>query len=126
MILQEMTLQDIMLSIVIPAICGVSIYQWIKYKSKYLSRGWEIDMLNRIILNMKPISERTREDWEIILGKPPKNADELDADLIDSDSITCPQCNMSSHNPNDIKFSYCSNCRTDHSAIKTDDIWKEE
>lgn len=26
------------------------------------------------------------------------------------DSFTCPQCNVTSHNPNDIQHRYCGNC----------------
>lgn len=26
------------------------------------------------------------------------------------ESITCPQCNMTSYNPNDIEMGYCGNC----------------
>jgi len=28
----------------------------------------------------------------------------------EAESITCPQCGMTSHNPTDIKFGYCGNC----------------
>lgn len=27
-----------------------------------------------------------------------------------SDSITCNECGMTSHNPHDVKYGYCSNC----------------
>jgi RNase P subunit RPR2 len=28
----------------------------------------------------------------------------------DGKSITCNKCNMTSYNPNDIKYKYCGNC----------------
>lgn len=34
--------------------------------------------------------------------EPPKKKDQP--------SITCPECNMTSYNPNDIKMGYCGNC----------------
>ena len=27
-----------------------------------------------------------------------------------SESITCPRCGMTSHNPNDVREGYCGNC----------------
>lgn len=28
----------------------------------------------------------------------------------DDVSVTCPQCNMTSYNPNDVEWGYCGNC----------------
>jgi hypothetical protein len=28
----------------------------------------------------------------------------------DEPSYTCPRCNMTSYNPNDIRYRYCGNC----------------
>lgn len=32
-------------------------------------------------------------------------------------SITCPQCGMTSHNPNDVEYRYCGNCKEYHEQI---------
>jgi len=32
--------------------------------------------------------------------------------------ITCLICNMTSYNPNDIKFEYCGNCNQFHNVLK--------
>jgi len=32
-------------------------------------------------------------------------------------SITCPKCNMTSHNPNDVREKYCSNCHMFHEGV---------
>jgi hypothetical protein len=35
----------------------------------------------------------------------------------ESESITCPQCNMTSHNPNDVEQGYCGNCHAYTSPV---------
>lgn len=32
-------------------------------------------------------------------------------------SITCPQCGMTSHNPNDVRERYCGNCHQYHDTM---------
>lgn len=32
-------------------------------------------------------------------------------------SITCPSCGMTSHNPNDVRYRYCGNCREFHGQM---------
>jgi protein-arginine kinase activator protein McsA len=35
-----------------------------------------------------------------------------------ADKITCPQCGMTSYNPNDIRYRYCGNCHQFHDTMK--------
>lgn len=34
-----------------------------------------------------------------------------------TDKITCPQCAMTSYNPNDIREKYCGNCHQYHDTM---------
>jgi hypothetical protein len=34
--------------------------------------------------------------------------------------ITCPQCGMTSHNPNDVAYRYCGNCHQFHDQMRPD------
>lgn len=38
------------------------------------------------------------------------------------ESITCPQCKMTSYHPEDIKQKYCGNCHQFHSEMKIDEV----
>jgi protein-arginine kinase activator protein McsA len=62
-----------------------------------------------------PAAKRARAAYEPI--KIAQQAIDEAAAYEEEHSITCPQCGMTSHNPNDVRARYCGNCHQYHDTM---------